>query len=388
MNQFKASLLVVFFGLLMAMPALAVPSDNLSSQSSGKILLDTNILGGLWYVYPGDFHRYYVGNPDDAFKVIRNLALGISNSDFAKLSSSTPDKFKGMFLIKVEDVGRVYYVNPSDKSFVYVQNPKSASYLLKNISVFMSPDSLKAIPVGKIVADEAGVAISREWQSIGFWGSINTGYVPVMAEPSFKAKRLGAFSTTNRIKVLAAEKGDGSTWYKIDGGRYPGGYVESRFVSALPQPTPEQNISLPKTVKAEDYWLDLSISKETLTLFKGVEPVMSTYISTGMRPTPTPVGTFNIQYKFQKTRMHGGPPLATHYYDLANVPWTMYYKGSFGVHGAYWHDEFGIPKSSGCTNTTIGDAKFIFDKVGPDIGDLTSVRATVANPGTVVNNHY
>jgi hypothetical protein len=388
MNKFRVFLLVVFFGLLFAIPALAVPADNNSSFSAGKILLDTNVLGGLWYVYPGDFHRYYVGSPEDAYKIIRNLSLGVSNADFIKISSSTPDRLKGMFIIKVEDVGRVFYINPSDKSFVYVQNPKTASYLLKNISVYMASDNLETIPVGKIVADSAGNEISREWQFLGFWGSINASYVPVMAAPSFKAKRLGAFSTINRIKILAVVKGDGSTWYKIDGGRYPGAYVEAKFVSSLPQPMPDQNISLPKTVKAGDYWMDLNITKEILTLFKGIEPVLSTYVSTGMKPTPTIVGTFNIQYKYKKTRMHGGPPLATHYYDLPNVPWTMYYHGSFGVHGAYWHDEFGVSKSSGCTNTTIGDAKFIFDQVGPDIGTLGFIRATADNPGTVVNNHY
>jgi hypothetical protein len=66
----------------------------------------------------------------------------------------------------------------------------------------------------------------------------------------------------------------------------------------------------------------------------------------------------------------------------------MYYHGSFGVHGAYWHDEFGITKSAGCTNMTIGDSKHIFNLVSPNIGMATSGAATVANPGTVVYNHY
>ena len=85
--------------------------------------------------------------------------------------------------------------------------------------------------------------------------------------------------------------------------------------------------------------------------------------------------------------MHGAPPKATHYYDLKDVPWTMYYEGSYAVHGAYWHDEFGVKKSSGCTNMTIGDAKFIFDLVGP-VGAAEKVRFSKNNPGTVVNNHY
>lgn len=388
MNRLKACLLVVFFALFFAMPALAQPADNNSSLFKGRLLSEANGLGGLWYVFPGDFHRYYIGSPDDAYKIICNLALGVSNADFVKISSSTPERFKGMFIIKVEDVGRIYYLDPLSKSFVYVQNPKNAFYLLKNISSFIAPDDLKTIPAGTLMADSSGKEITRTWQNFGFWGKVNSAAVPVMAEPGFKEKRLGFFSTSNIIKILAVKKGDGSTWFKIDGGRYPGAYVEAKFVSAIPQPEPDKNISLPKTVKAADYWIDLNITKQVLTLFKGLEPVMSTYVSTGVRQSPTVVGTFNIQYKFKKTRMHGGPPLATHYYDLPNVPWTMYYKGSFGIHGAYWHDEFGSVRSAGCTNMTIGDSKYIFDLTGPNIGTLGFIRATAGNPGTVVNNHY
>lgn len=388
MNQFKICFLAVFLGLFLAIPALAAPADNNSSLLKGKILSDAKSLGDFWYVYPGDFHRYYIGTSDDACKIIINLALGVSNADFIKISSSTPDRLKGMFIIKVEDAGRAYYVNPADNSFVYIQNPRNAFYLLRSFSSDAAKDVLKTIPIGTLVADKAGLEISRAWQYLGWWGSVNAKNVPAMAEPNFQAKRVGTFSTINRIKVLAVVRNAGSTWYKIDGGRYPGAYVEAKFVSPLPQPVPEQNVSLPKTVKAADYWLDLNITKEVLTLFKGVDPVLSTYVSTGMKLSPTIVGTFNIYYKYEKTRMHGAPPTATHYYDLANVPWTMYYKGSFGVHGAYWHDEFGVPKSSGCTNATIGDAKFIFDLVGPNIGTAVSVRANAKNPGTVVNNHY
>ena len=86
--------------------------------------------------------------------------------------------------------------------------------------------------------------------------------------------------------------------------------------------------------------------------------------------------------------MTGAPPLATHVYDLPDVPWVMYYKGSYSVHGTYWHDNFGSQRSAGCTNVTQGDAKFIFNLTSPDIGTLNSVRSTINNPGVVVNNHY
>ena len=47
-------------------------------------------------------------------------------------------------------------------------------------------------------------------------------------------------------------------------------------------------------------------------------------------------------------------------YAVEQVPWTMYYWGSFALHGAYWHDEFGNVRSHGCTNIPPIDARWLF----------------------------
>ena len=52
---------------------------NFAKKLSGKILLQTESKGEAWYVYPGDNKRYYLGRPTDAFKLMRELGLGISN---------------------------------------------------------------------------------------------------------------------------------------------------------------------------------------------------------------------------------------------------------------------------------------------------------------------
>ena len=77
-----------------------------------------------------------------------------------------------------------------------------------------------------------------------------------------------------------------------------------------------------------------------------------------------------------------------HKYNLADVPWVMYYKGSYSIHGTYWHDNFGDARSAGCTNATQGDAKYIFDLTSPVLGNLDLVRSTADNPGILINNHY
>lgn len=37
-------------------------------------------------------------------------------------------------------------------------------------------------------------------------------------------------------------------------------------------------------------------------------------------------------------------------YDLPNVPYTMYFYQGYGLHGTYWHNNFGTPMSHGCVN--------------------------------------
>ncbi len=59
--------------------------NNFSDKQKGKILLQVENKGEAWYVNPEDGKRYFLGRPIDAFGVMRNLGLGISNNDFDSL---------------------------------------------------------------------------------------------------------------------------------------------------------------------------------------------------------------------------------------------------------------------------------------------------------------
>ena len=37
-------------------------------------------------------------------------------------------------------------------------------------------------------------------------------------------------------------------------------------------------------------------------------------------------------------------------YVVERVPWTLFFHAGYAVHGTYWHDQFGRPKSHGCIN--------------------------------------
>jgi hypothetical protein len=58
---------------------------NFSSAQVGKIFLQVEGKGEAWYINPADKKRYFLGRPADAFSVMRNLGLGISNGNFDSL---------------------------------------------------------------------------------------------------------------------------------------------------------------------------------------------------------------------------------------------------------------------------------------------------------------
>jgi hypothetical protein len=368
--------------------ALAFSPTNLSNKSSGKIFLDVDNKGEAWYVNTTDFHRYYLGRPLDAFNLMRSLSLGFSNKDFDSMSSNMPAKFKGKIILKVEDSGKAYYVNPATNALIFLGKPADAFNLMRKYSLGIKNSDLKTIPIGKLILDASGREVNREWQYQGFWAKVNVKKLTVVLNAGDYSTASGTLFLGNTVKILKMVKFANRTWYQLDGGQHFGAYIDSQFVTPMAQPLIPSSITIPSVVKKDDYWVDVDLTKKVLALYKNNLVVMATYISTGNIKTPTIIGSYNVWYKIKTTRMQGAPPIATHVYDLQNVPWVMYYKGSYSLHGTYWHDDFGTQRSAGCTNMTIGDAKFIFEKTKPYIGNSSLFFSTTENPGMVVRNHY
>jgi LysM repeat protein len=101
-------------------------------------------------------------------------------------------------------------------------------------------------------------------------------------------------------------------------------------------------------------WIDVDVSSQRLTAYQGNTPVFSTLVSTGLPRTPTVIGRFKIYTKLRSTRMRGPG------YDLPGVPYTMYFYKGYGIHGTYWHNNFGRPMSHGCVNMRTQDAAWLF----------------------------
>lgn len=141
------------------------------------------------------------------------------------------------------------------------------------------------------------------------------------------------------------------------------------------------------TTDSKHIYIDLG--NQHLYAFENNNLIYNFPVSTG-KWYPTPTGDFRIWIKLRYTRMTGGNKAIGTYYDLPNVPYTMYFYNSqypktrgYGIHGAYWHNNFGHPMSHGCVNMSENDVAQLYAWANPQItGNAT--YATENNPGTPV----
>jgi lipoprotein-anchoring transpeptidase ErfK/SrfK len=129
--------------------------------------------------------------------------------------------------------------------------------------------------------------------------------------------------------------------------------------------------SSPADLRPDEKWIDVDLTRQALVAFEGTRAVFATLISSGRRNPedkehdfPTPTGSFRIREKHVTTTMDGdvasdGP------YSIEDVPWVMYFQGSYAFHGAFWHDAFGNKRSHGCVNMAPDDARTLFGWVDP-----------------------
>lgn len=120
-------------------------------------------------------------------------------------------------------------------------------------------------------------------------------------------------------------------------------------------------------IGVSDFWIDVNLSQQMVYAYSGNTVIASFVVSTGTWDHPTVTGQYPIYVMYRYADMSGPG------YYLSDVPYVMYFYKGFGLHGTYWHSNFGVPMSHGCVNLSIPDAAWIFQN---------------ASIGTMVNVHY
>lgn len=125
--------------------------------------------------------------------------------------------------------------------------------------------------------------------------------------------------------------------------------------------------------KGRGTWIDVSVNGGWLVAYENLTPVFTTLISPGrggaakpdedpLAEARTPLGAYPISGKFATATMEA-PGNLIH----SAVPWTQNFSGPHALHTAYWHDDWGDPKSGGCINVSPLDGKKLFAWTDPPL---------------------
>jgi hypothetical protein len=138
-------------------------------------------------------------------------------------------------------------------------------------------------------------------------------------------------------------------------------------------------------------WIDVSILRQSLVAYEGTKPVYATLVSTGAdgigdpkKTRSTIQGAFLIHTKHVSVTMDGDE--REDQFDFRDVPFVQYFTEGFALHAAYWHDEFGTPRSHGCVNLAPIDAAWLFGWTTPDVPAGWHAALTLKK-GTLVHTH-
>lgn len=150
----KYFLFFLLFSVSLSFLPSSVLAAGLASKLAGKILLNVEMNGEAWYVYPENNKRYYLGRPADAFAVMRELGLGISEENFVKIAtaSSTENgdealakRLAGKIVLQTEKNGEAWYINPVNLRKYYLGRPADAFAIMRELGLGISRKDLALI---------------------------------------------------------------------------------------------------------------------------------------------------------------------------------------------------------------------------------------------------
>ncbi len=241
----------------------------------------------------------------------------------------------------------------------------------KGVDVTVPPGS-RGTELGGDLKLPVGIVIKKK---IGAYSSDDGGGTIKPAKP------LG-YDRFEVLPIVEEVTTKGQSYYHVGGGMY----VRRGDVRRVDGADPPQTVKTPG-----QKWIDVDIGSQVLLAYEGDTPVYVALVSTGREKQnlefKTPRGIHSVVSKHVTGTMDNlyavdGP------YAIEDVPWTLYFLGSYALHGAFWHNGFGAVRSHGCINLTPWDARWIFVWSEPVLPQgWHSIYADKDRPGTIVKVH-
>ncbi|MCK4744931.1 carboxypeptidase regulatory-like domain-containing protein [Candidatus Parcubacteria bacterium] len=203
-SVYSSCLILIFAFALTLVSINFAYAQNLANTLKGKILLQVEQNGEAWYINPANEKRYYMGRPTDAFNLMRDLGVGITNVNLEKIQIADAnlsgidsdgdglsdmiedaigsDKNKsdtdedgygdkseilngynpnnalklnvdknfagnqsGKILLQVEQNGEAWYVNPENSKRYFLGRPNDAFNVMRSLGLGITDNNLNLI---------------------------------------------------------------------------------------------------------------------------------------------------------------------------------------------------------------------------------------------------
>ncbi|WP_441287414.1 L,D-transpeptidase [Sorangium sp. KYC3313] len=302
------------------------------------------------------------GAGDEAIREIDEALVGV---DLKPAGVAAPALFPFGGLVRE---GRDRIVNGSTVAFTRAFDAQDRTWVVTSDQAYMPKDRLKPYPRSSF----QGV-----WLKDG--RSLPLAFFRKTDRPKYQRGAGGRFEPTGASFARLASVGLTGRAEVEDGERLletqePGVYVraDDAVVIEAAKRSPLEGDGDPSSPRK---WIEVSVLGGWFVAYEELTPVFATLISPGRGGVPrqgipaietaaTPTGRFRIDGKFvTATMVSSTNDRIVH----SEVQFVQNFSGPHALHGAYWHDAWGEPKSGGCVNLAPIDAKQMFAWTDPPV---------------------
>lgn len=157
--KYKRGKIIIILGIIFLSLSKTnfVKASSVASKLKGMILLQVEDKGQAWYVDPQKEERIYLGKPNDAFKVMKEMGTGISNANLNKIAAGSEKnknlnlakRLAGKILLQVESSGQAWYINPKNYKRYFLGRPSDAFKVMRELGSGISNKDLNQIKIKK-----------------------------------------------------------------------------------------------------------------------------------------------------------------------------------------------------------------------------------------------
>jgi hypothetical protein len=322
-------------------------------------------------------------------------------TDYLKNTPNESEQISRRNFLKLSGLGLLAAILPTNGKPQQLSTQPSGRVIYPSIKVFDIPsfsgESVRlywqdaVVPISAVSIGDEEPAYNRIWYKIGDLGYAHSGGIqPVIVrlnEPIANIPRDGIlaevtvpftdavyepdkkdavayrfyYETTHWVTGLV-ESRDGKPWYRILDDKWEFlYYVPAEHIRLIYQDELKpRSRQVPLNAKR----LEVRIGDQMVLAYEHDRLVWAARAATGARFSngnySTPGGRHMTFHKRPSRHMARGN-LAYNGFDLPGVPWVCYItKSGIAIHGTYWHNDYGKPRSHGCINLAPRAAKWVY----------------------------